>query len=288
LKRSNRLILLIGIFLAIVAFVAIIFLLGGGGDGGDQNAGRNEVTYAVAAQDIPIGTTLTNALVEMVAVDATQLPPGAITNESAVIGQRITTQLTDGQLITSAAWSPVTVDPNIGRLLDPGRRAMSVRVDQVSGVGTLIKPGDRVDVVLGIAGADKFPVVSADPETDQITVVPGINATSVKSIIQNLEVVGTLLPPPTEQQGGDQEQPTDPNAPTLNEQNQIVILAVTAQESEVIRFAQIDGSITLVLRSPDDDEAPPDATTGITLRQLVDEWAVIPPQIVETVLPTQE
>jgi len=162
---------------------------------------------------------------------------------------------------------------------------MSVRVDQVSGVGTLIKPGDRIDLVIGITGADKFPVVTVDPQTDQTTVIPGLNATSVKAIIQNLEVVGTLLPPVQDQ--GDAENQEDPNAPALNEQNQIVILAVSAQEAEVIRFAQIDGSITLILRSPDDAEAPAEVTTGITLRQLVDAWAIIPPQIVETVLPNQ-
>jgi pilus assembly protein CpaB len=221
----------------------------------------------------------------METVDVDALPAGAIQNESEVVGKRITTRLTAGQLISASAWSAVTIDPDIARLLDPGRRAMSVRVDQVSGVGTLIKPGDRVDVVLGISGADKFPVVSVDPQTDQTTVVPGLNATSVKAIIQNLEVVGTLLPPPPDQGG---EEPADPNAPSLNEQNQIVILAVTAQEAEVIRFTQIDGSITLILRSQEDNEAPPDATTGIILRELVDTWGVIPPQIVETTLPGQE
>ena len=157
-------------------------------------------------------------------------------------------------------------------------------MDQVSGVGTLIKPGDRIDLVIGISGADKFPVVYTDPETEQLTVVPGVSSTSVKAIIQNLEVVGTLLPPVQETEG---DENADPNAPALNEQNQIVILAVSAQEAEVIRFGQIDGSITLILRSPDDAEAPAEVTTGITLRQLVDAWAVIPPQIVETVLPTE-
>jgi hypothetical protein len=53
----------------------------------------------------------------------------------------------------------------------------------------------------------------------------------------------------------------------------------------VLRFAQIDGGITLILRSPEDAEAPDEVTTGITLRQLVDAWGVIPPQIVETILP---
>ncbi len=77
------------------------------------------------------------------------------------------------------------------------------------------------------------------------------------------------------------------DAPSLNGQAQIVILSVTAQQAEVLRFGQIDGTITLVLRSPDDKDAPNDETTGITLRQLVDNWAVIPPQVVETVLPKQ-
>ncbi len=285
MKRSNRLVLLIGFFLAAVAFFAIIFLLGGGGGDGGDREGINETTIVVAAQDIPLGTTITDALVS----DADGQGDG---EARRCVHPRERGDRPDGHDPDHVRpdhhghglGRRRTVDPNIGRLLEPGRRAMSVRVDQVSGVGTLIKPGDRIDLVIGITGADKFPVVSVDPQTDQTTVVPGLNATSVKAIIQNLEVVGTLLPPVQDQEG---DENADPNAPALNEQNQIVILAVSAQEAEVIRFAQIDGSITLILRSPDDAEAPAEVTTGITLRQLVDAWAIIPPQIVETVLPNQ-
>ena len=99
-------------------------------------------------------------------------------------------------MIGPASFSTTTVDTDIGKFLDPGQRAMSIQVDQVSGVGTLVKPGDRVDVVIGISGADKFPVVTTDV-TGQPQVVPGLNSTSVKAIIQDLQVVGTLLPPPT-------------------------------------------------------------------------------------------
>ena len=54
----------------------------------------------------------------------------------------------------------------------------------------------------------------------------------------------------------------------------------------MLRFAQSpDTSITLILRSPEDEEAPDEKTTGITLRQLVDKWAVIPPQLIEAVPP---
>lgn len=286
MKRSNRLIMLIGLFLAVVAFVGIIFVLGSGGGGNNQpGIDATKTTMVVAAADIPLGTTITEDLVETQDVKTTELPAGAYKTEAEVIGRAVTTQLTKGQLVDANAFSQTTVNTDIGRLLDTGRRAMSIQVDQVSGVGTLIKPGDRVDVVVGIAGADKFPVVTTDPQTDQITVVPGINATSVKAIIQNLEVVGTLLPPQEPAQDGEQTDGTA--APSLNGQTQIVILAVSAQEAEVLRFGQIDGTITIILRSPEDKEAPSDETTGITLRELVDNWAVIPPQIVETTLPNQ-
>ncbi len=284
MKRSNRLILLIGLFLAAIAFVGIILVLGGGTPGNEPGIDATKTTMVVAAADIPLGTLITEDLVETQDVRTTQLPAGAYQLKSEVVGRSVTTQITKGQLVDANAFATTTVNPDVTRLLDAGRRAMAVQVDQVSGVGTLIKPGDRVDVVIGITGADKFPVVTTDPQTDQVSLVPGLNATSVKAIIQNLQVVGTLLPPPTEATTAP-DGTTDGTAPALNGQAQIVILSVSAQEAEVLRFAQIDGSITLVLRSPEDKEAPADETTGITLRQVVDNWAVIPPQVVETVLP---
>jgi pilus assembly protein CpaB len=288
LKRSNRLILLIGLFLAAIAFVGIILVLGQGSGTTPGNDAATKTTYTVAAADIPLGTLVTAEMIETRDVKIEEKPLEAFTLASDAIGRTTTTEVLKGQNIGPQTFSATTVNPDIARLLDTGRRAMSIQVDQVSGVGTLIKPGDRVDVVVGISGSDKFPVVATDPQTKQVTLVPGINATSVKAIIQNLEVVGTLLPPPPAQEGttnGGTGGTGGTAAPTLNGQTQIVILSVSAQEAEVLRFGQIDGTITIVLRSPDDKDAPNDETTGITLRQLVDKWAVIPPQVVETVLP---
>ena len=81
----------------------------------------------------------------------------------------------------------------------------------------------------------------------------------------------------------------------LNDQREIVILAVTPQQVEVIKFAQLDGSISLVLRSPDDFIDPetgevipvvvPSTTTGVILKTLVESYGVLPPELVETVTP---
>jgi pilus assembly protein CpaB len=282
LKRSNRLILLIGFFLAAVAFVGIVLLLGSGGTT-PSGPDRTMTTYTVAAKDIALGTTVTLDMVATKDVKIDEKPADAFTLAADAIGGTTTTDVLVGQKIGPQTFSTVTVNPDIGRLLDPGRVAMSIAVDQVSGVGTLVKPGDHVDVVVGITGADKFPVVTTNPKTDEVTPVAGLNSTSVKAIIQNAVVVGTLLPPPPAETGTETGTGA---APALNGQSQIVILAVTAQQAEVLRFAQMDGSLTLVLRSPEDKEAPNVETTGITLRRLVDGWAVIPPQIVEAVTAT--
>jgi Flp pilus assembly protein CpaB len=54
-------------------------------------------------------------------------------------------------------------------------------------------------------------------------------------------------------------------------------LGVTPQQAEVIRFAQMDGNVSLVLRAPTDANAAAVDTTGITLKQLVDQYGVLPP-----------
>ena len=173
---------------------------------------------------------------------------------------------------------------DVAALLDPGLRAMAVQVDQASGVGTLINVGDRVDMVIGLTGADKFPVVTVDPVTSALTPVTGLSSTSTKLILQNMQVIGTLSPPaPTPSSGGSS------SGTSLTGQQELVILAVTPEQAEVIKFAQMDGQISLVLRSPKDftdangnPVTPPPATTsGVILKTLIDKFGVLPPQVIE-------
>jgi hypothetical protein len=45
----------------------------------------------------------------------------------------------------------------------------------------------------------------------------------------------------------------------------------------MVRFAQISGDVSLILRSPDDRTAGEVPTSGVTLKKLVDENGVLPP-----------
>jgi pilus assembly protein CpaB len=296
LKRSNRLVLLVGVFLAIVAFIAVLLF---GNRPTEDTTVKTTAPTVIAIQDIPLGARIT---AEQVTVEEKPLDgrdTDAFGDVSQVIGLKVRQPVATGAAISQRTLSGETPGQILDIEVPTGRRAMTVQVDQVTGVGTVIKTGDYVDMVVGIR-ADKFPVVTANPTDDSITVVAGINGTSVKLLLQGMQVLGTLLPPPpaTAQEGQQQGQGQGQAGTALTGQQEIVALSVDAQQAEVIKFAQMDGEITLILRSGDDfldpttgqpiDPPPlPDPTTGIILKSLVDRYGVLPPELIETVLPAQ-
>jgi pilus assembly protein CpaB len=292
LKRSNRLVLLIGVFLAVIAFVGIALTLNGSG-GTPTATPATKLPTVIAAQDIPLGAVVTKDMLTVADRDIDgDRKPSAFQNPELVIGSVARRAIGNGAQLEAADF--VTTGGLTQIDVPPGMRGISIQVDQVSGVGTIIRAGDYVDLIIGVTG-DRFPVVQVDPNDDTVTVVEGLNGTSVKLLIEGMQVLGTALPAPVAA--------ADPNAPaasgepqtTLTGDQELVILAVSAQQAEIIKFAQMDGSITLALRSPkdfvDENGQPvvnlPAGTTGVILKTLVDGYGVIRPELVEAILPTQ-
>jgi Flp pilus assembly protein CpaB len=257
----------------------------------------------VATQDIPLGATIAQSMVSVQELNvATERKTDAFSSDKLVIGEVVRRKIGNGaQLVTSDF---DTASTGCGAIDVPlGLRAMSVQVDQVSGVGTVINAGDYTDAVVGFTG-DKFPVVTLNPQDNSITVVAGVNSTSVKLLVEGMQVLCRQLPPPTTTANGQQtstggdttnggsEQPQV----SLNGQQEIVILAVTPAQAEILKFAQLDGSISLVLRSAADFKdvtsgapvvPPPAGTEGVTLKKLTTDFAVPIPELVEAILPAQ-
>jgi Flp pilus assembly protein CpaB len=302
-SRSNRLILLVGVVLAAVAFVAIVFLIGNPSK--PAEAPRKTSPTVIANVDVPLGTQIGSDMLSSQEIDNNDRAADAIGDPSQVVGQIARANIAKGAQLTQSMFATSNAGAAPGPLLPKGLRAQSVQVDQVSGVGTLINVGDRVDAVVGIGAqglgdggltqcGSKFPFLTVDSATDTVNNIPDVGSTlSVKMLLQNMQVVSTLLPP-IDTTTNPQASPGTANPGTnLNGQKEIVILAVTPQQSEVIKYAQVEGCISLVLRSPKDYvddvgnaiEPALDPTTGIILKTLVDEYGVLPPQIVEAILP---
>ena len=296
MKRSNRLVLLIGVFLAVIAFVGVVVLFSNNNPNNTSNGGTPtpppQQPTVLAVKDIPLGVTITADMVTTQELPTPNRRGDAFGDVSQAIGQVVRTPIKTGAQIGSGDFS--TASTGCTTVPVPAtQRAIAVQVDQVSGVGTLINPGDYVDMLVGFTG-DKFPLINPATAGNAITSIP--SGTSVKLLLQGMQVLCRQLPPPAAQQG--QPAPSSqPGTPTtsLNGQQEIVILGVTPAQAEVIKFSQLDGSISLVLRSGQDfpiDPAtgivippPPDVTQGATLKKLVDNLGVPIPQLVQAILP---
>jgi Flp pilus assembly protein CpaB len=305
LKRSNRLFMLVGIILAGAAFVLVIFTMGRPSQpSGQPQTGGGDLSVVAAKTDVQLGEPLTaDNLTTKKISGADPLAVSAYRDTKQVEGLVVRRPVTAGQIITPADFGQRGTAANVDvvRSLEKGLRAISVQVDQITGVGTLIQPGDRVDVILAVSDSDaKFPETfdKRRPDQNEIDVgkVPDefYNGTTVKVVVQNSQVLGTLLPPPETENGqqpttnnNENQTPGNEQGTALTGQKMIVILAVTAQQAEIIRFTQLDGNLSLVLRAPEDKATAPDATSGITLAKLMTDHGVLKPELTRVILPAK-
>ena len=138
MKRSNRLVLLIGVFLAIIAFVGIILLQGGGGSRTDDPEVVTELPTVVAATDIPLGTRITAEQVRTQVLPLDARDPGAFQDTSQVIGKVVRQARETVLRLVGAAVAlphrgggyvlhcdPAQVDLHAGRMLVERARALA-------------------------------------------------------------------------------------------------------------------------------------------------------------------
>jgi Flp pilus assembly protein CpaB len=296
LKRSNRLVLLVGVFLAVIAFVGIALLLSGTSKTSDgPPVAPKELPTVLAVRDIPLGVVVTADMLDVQQRPIADRKTTAFTSKELIIGQVARRPIITGAQLEAADFDTSTT--GCGAIdVPPTLRAIAVQVDQVSGVGTVINTGDYVDMLVGFSG-DKFPVVTLNPTDQSITTVAGLNGTSVKLLLEGMQVLCRQLPPPPPPANGQAAPAGGTGTPqtSLNGQQEIVIVGVSPTFAEVIKFAQLDGSISLVLRSRKDfvDDQnnpiipPPSGSKGVTLKKLTVDFAVPIPELVEAVLPAK-
>ena len=272
--------LIAGVLLAAIAFVAVLAF--GGMGTSPVVAPPADVNVVVAAVDLALGTELTADKL------ATQTRPqaeasGTYQRPEELVGHIVRRTVPAGQALTAGDFDS-TAQTQIAQAVQPGFRAIAVPLSTVDSVGALLQPGDRVDALISMTDTDALiPIVQPNPNAGQPTVdgtqpEPYIlldtylNNTTVKIVVQNVQVLA-VQPRLVEQTN--EVQPNGVPAPDV-----VVILAVTPQQAEIVRYAELDGNISLILRAPGDAGAADATTTGITLRWLVDHYGVLPPATV--------
>jgi len=101
----------------------------------------------VARKDISARTIITQDLLEYREIPKPFIEPGAVTNVEEIMGMVAITDIRKGEQITRNLLLPLTTWTVLSSFVPEGYRAITIHVDEVSGVGGLILPGDEVDVV---------------------------------------------------------------------------------------------------------------------------------------------
>jgi pilus assembly protein CpaB len=287
-RRTSRLVLLLGIFLAALTFVVVLFVSnpGTGGTGTPQaSAPPTTASVVLAVSDIPLGTVIaqedlttlfTTKTIPVGAVEA-----GTLLDSSQAVGRTTRAFIAGGAQVHTTDFQnraiPLTVPA--------GKRAFPIQINELTGVLNLLDVGDNIDLIISLRG-DAFPVVQVLAD-GSVTVVSGINPLSIKLplLLQDIQIIGVLesaAPAPAEGQAG---APAASQKPSITGTNKLLVLAVTPQQAEVLLFARTTGTLDAILRPPS-DAGQTVATTGVILKILVDQYDILPPEIVQVPIPT--
>jgi Flp pilus assembly protein CpaB len=303
-KRSNRLLILVGVFLAVVAAIGVIVVGGGGGNttgakGTPTPTAEPTVYVVIAKTDMALGDKITLDTVDVEKMTVSQrdnLGHETFSDPAQVVGKIAGGAITKGSVlfVGTSFLQPGTVvkGQDIASAIAPGKVAVSMEIDQVNGVGTLVVPGDHVDIILSV-WVDQLKITTTTASSKWNVELPGATQVTTKMVIQNGKILATLLPPPVPVLGTDQTTGGSP-APLANPTaevvtntgtHMIVVVEVQPDEAEIIRWAQREEKLDpqnyitlgLALRSDKDNEAPKVTTPGITFKQLVTIYGVLPP-----------
>jgi pilus assembly protein CpaB len=111
----------------------------------------NTTTIVVAAKPLRYGTELTPQVMRTIAWPEGALPPGAFASVADAMkdGKRVVlSAIEQNEPILSVKVTGAGQRATLSALVKDGMKAVTIRVNDVDGVGGFVLPGDRVDVVL--------------------------------------------------------------------------------------------------------------------------------------------
>jgi len=119
-------------------------------------------TVLVAKKDISARTIMSEDLVEYKEIPKPFIEPGAVTNVEEILGMVVITDIRKGEQITKNLLLPIATWTVLSSFVPEGYRAITIHVDEVSGVGGLLLPGDEVDIVATFSFEDLRRYVPAE------------------------------------------------------------------------------------------------------------------------------
>ena len=174
-------------------------------------------TVVVAALEIPMGRKIEGSHIKVISLPKEAEPKGAFHQVSEVEGMTATQQMYPGEILIRERVAEHQTGSTLASIVTPTKRAVTVRVNDVIGVGGFLLPGNHVDVV-------------ASRKVDRRAVA--------ETVLQNVKVLAV-----------DQMASTNKDDPVIV---RAVTLEVGSREAEILVRSTQEGTVQLALRNPTD------------------------------------
>jgi len=201
------------------------------------------IPVVVAAANLPRGGVLQPTMLKLAAYPTDSAPAGAFHSIAEVVGAAGQQRLALRSMVVNEPILPGNISGPGGKLnlsgtVAAGMRAVSLRSNDVAGVGGFVLPGDRVDILLTRNGSTG----SGDTAKETLTQI----------LAENVRVLGV-----------DQSDNDEADKPVVAK---AVTVEVTPEQAASISLGQQIGTVSLTLRRVADDA--PLASKAMTVADL--------------------
>jgi pilus assembly protein CpaB len=197
---------------------------------------------AVATADISLGQRLTPEMFKLAEWPADSVPKGAFTDPQKLGGRVLKSNLLMGEPVSEIKLAPSGTLGGLSALITEGKRAITVRVNDVIGVAGFALPGNYVDIIVS---TQKDLAPGGDMREQSIS----------KIVLERILVLAVA-----QEVNRDETKPKVVNAVTLE---------VTPEQAEKLDLARSVGTLSLALRNQvDPQSASTEGATKLTLLPL--------------------
>lgn len=216
-SRTLLLLLLSGLLAVAAVFVANNWLARQQPQVIEKTVVTETEVVMTAALEIPYGKKIESRHLKRLEMPVGLAPDGAVRSAQQLEGMVANADILPGEILMQARFSEHLEGSTLASLIEPNMRAVTVRVNDVVGVGGFLLPGNRVDVLASRTVKKR---------------------TTTKTILSDLKVLAV-----------DQTASTDEKDPVIV---RAVTLEVSPLQAEDIVKARDEGPIQLSLRNPKD------------------------------------
>jgi len=233
--RPKGIIIIIGVF-ALLAAIAASFMVTSflKRKAMEASSPPSLKPVVVSVADLTFGKTLEPSDLRVAMFPDEAVPKGAVSTIDSLVGQTTKVFLAEAEPVLTSKLS--SIGGGLSLLIAPTMRAVSIKVDKVSGVSGFVLPGDRVDVI------------AISKQTGGSS-----GGALAKTILQNIEILAAGEK--TEKKGND---PITVQAVTL---------LIDPIGAEALALAASEGTINLTLRNPNDTQTS-EMREGLTSNEL--------------------